>query len=314
MPFDLLFKELLRTFFREFLELFYPEIGIRLDFNRISFLDKELFTDLPEGSQREPDIVAQVYTLEGEPELILLHIEVQTKREPEFSYRMYEYYSMLWLRYKIPIFPAVLYLSPGAGGLTRESYHTNLFGHEILTFRYSVVCLPDLSADDYLDSDNPLGTGLSAIMRPSQFGKLAQKYRSFVKLAESPIDSARKSLLAYLIATNVILNDNDENELKQRLKHDNPVEGNSMLDIEELFREHYKSIYEERGLAKGIEQGIHEGLIQGERKILLNQICAKYNVLSEMVAAKLEQLDSEEKLAMLSNRILTANTFDELGI
>ncbi len=133
MPFDQIFKELLQTFFREFLELFYPEIAGHLDFDRVTFLDKELFTDIPEGSQREPDLVARVYTLEGDQELILLHIEIQAKREREFSHRMYEYYAMLWLRYKIPIFPVVLYLTPGAGGLTVENYSTRLFGHNILT-------------------------------------------------------------------------------------------------------------------------------------------------------------------------------------
>jgi hypothetical protein len=69
-PHDQLFKELLRVFFREFLELFFPEVAARLDFARVVFLDKEVFTDVPEGSRRELDLVAQVYTQDGTPELI----------------------------------------------------------------------------------------------------------------------------------------------------------------------------------------------------------------------------------------------------
>ncbi len=56
---DQLFKDLLRTFFREFLELFFPDVAARLDFSRVRFLDKEAFTDLPDGSRREADLVAQ---------------------------------------------------------------------------------------------------------------------------------------------------------------------------------------------------------------------------------------------------------------
>jgi hypothetical protein len=52
----------LRAFFREFLELFFPEVAARLDFARVVFLDKEVFTDVPEGSRRELDLVAQAYT------------------------------------------------------------------------------------------------------------------------------------------------------------------------------------------------------------------------------------------------------------
>ena len=70
MPQDQLFKELIQEFFREFMELFYPDIAARLDFGTVSFLDKERFTDLPEGVRREADLVAQVQTKTGEPELI----------------------------------------------------------------------------------------------------------------------------------------------------------------------------------------------------------------------------------------------------
>ena len=66
MSHDQLFKELLQAFFREFMELFYLDVAARLDFSRVSFLDKETFTDFPQGDQREADIVAQVYTL-GRP-------------------------------------------------------------------------------------------------------------------------------------------------------------------------------------------------------------------------------------------------------
>lgn len=87
---DQLFRELLRAFFREFLALFFPEVEARLDFARVTFLDKEMFTDIPAGSRRELDVVAQVYTLDGAPEMIVLHIEVQSQRAREFPYRMFE--------------------------------------------------------------------------------------------------------------------------------------------------------------------------------------------------------------------------------
>ena len=50
----------MRAFLREFLELFFPQIAARLDLNNITFPDKELFTDVPEGSVRCADTVALV--------------------------------------------------------------------------------------------------------------------------------------------------------------------------------------------------------------------------------------------------------------
>lgn len=43
---DRLYKELLRTFFREFMGLFFPEAAKQLDFNHVHFLSEELVTDL----------------------------------------------------------------------------------------------------------------------------------------------------------------------------------------------------------------------------------------------------------------------------
>ncbi len=43
---DRLFKELLTTFFVEFLELFLPEVLAYLEDDSIEFIDKEVFTDV----------------------------------------------------------------------------------------------------------------------------------------------------------------------------------------------------------------------------------------------------------------------------
>jgi hypothetical protein len=59
---DQLFKDLLRAFFREFMELFFPDAAARLDFSTVVFLDKEVFTDLPTGRQRLLHLVAQAQT------------------------------------------------------------------------------------------------------------------------------------------------------------------------------------------------------------------------------------------------------------
>lgn len=115
MAHDQLFKDVLRTFFRDFMGTFFPDVAARLDFSRITFLEKELFTDLPEGEQRDADLVVQTYTLDGELEFVLIHIEVEAWRRGTFPARMHEYYMMLRLRHRVPVLPIAIFLSPGAG-------------------------------------------------------------------------------------------------------------------------------------------------------------------------------------------------------
>ena len=50
---------------------------------------------------------------DGRPELVLIHIEVQARTELGVNERMFEYYSLLRSRHRLPIFPIVVYLSRG---------------------------------------------------------------------------------------------------------------------------------------------------------------------------------------------------------
>lgn len=54
---DQLFKELLTTFFVEFLDLLFPSVLEYLDTDSITFVDKELFTDVVQGDKKIMDIV-----------------------------------------------------------------------------------------------------------------------------------------------------------------------------------------------------------------------------------------------------------------
>ena len=82
------------------------------------------------------------------------------------------------------------------------------------------------------------------------------------------------------------------------------------------------SIYEERGIAKGIEQGIEqgiqqgieEGFVRGERDILLRLLRAKFGPLPESAEQKVAALSDRAELATLSERVLTANTMEEMGL
>ena len=56
---DRLFKELLTTFFWEFVELFLPEVAAYLERSSIAFLPQEIFTDITGGERRELDILVQ---------------------------------------------------------------------------------------------------------------------------------------------------------------------------------------------------------------------------------------------------------------
>jgi hypothetical protein len=202
MGHDQRFKEFLQAFLQEFLKLFYPRVEERLDFREIEFLDKEVFTDLAEGSRREADLIAKLRTQQGRPELVLIHVEVQTRRKRNVPARMFEYYSLLWSRHKLPIFPIVIYLRGGDKGLATEEYHREIFGYEVLRFRYESVRLARLDAEEYRRKDSPVGAALGALMDRSRTRSPEELRASLMlRVARGKLDDARQFLLVNLIET-----------------------------------------------------------------------------------------------------------------
>ena len=68
---DQLFKELFRLFFREFIELFFPDVATKIDFSSVRFREQEIFTDFPSGEARRADTVVEVRTVTGKPEIVV---------------------------------------------------------------------------------------------------------------------------------------------------------------------------------------------------------------------------------------------------
>ncbi len=296
---DQIWKDLLRAFFEEFLTLFYPDFAKLLDFSRVKFLDKETFTDLPEGAQRRSDLVVEVYTLEGQQRIILVHIEVEEEWRSEFPERMFDYYTLLRWRYRLRIFPIAVYLTSGRGGLVRERYVEQVNEEDVNVFTFNAIGLPALKADDYLSLDNPLAPAVSALMQPSKLGKVAQKFQSLLALVRSGVDEAHLMLLTNVVEKYLKLDD------VERVRFEELVATPEGKVVEMVV-----SIYEERGIEKGIEQGI----LRGERKTLLRQLERKFAPLPDSVRTRLEAITDAEELDRLTDTILTAETLEDMGL
>ena len=103
MDHDRPFKELLSTFFVEFLDLFLPEIGAALDRSiAVISMDKELFTDVTHGETHEVDVLMKA-RFQNEDAFFLIHVENQSKAQTDFPKRMFRYFARLTEKYDLPI-------------------------------------------------------------------------------------------------------------------------------------------------------------------------------------------------------------------
>ncbi|MBM3236024.1 hypothetical protein FJZ31_06960 [Candidatus Poribacteria bacterium] len=115
--------------------------------------------------------------------------------------RMFRYFSQLRLRQDIPIWPIVLYMPRACEGLGFETYTETLFGEQFLPFRYWCISLAQLSAEEYLATDNPIAYGLAPLMNHGNLSKPRLKAICLSGIAQSEITEVQAAILAYFVDT-----------------------------------------------------------------------------------------------------------------
>ena len=209
---------------------------------------------------------------------------------------MFEYYALLWSRYKIPIFPIVLYLHGGDAGTSQEEYRVRLFGRDVLRFRYESVRLERLNAEEYLRQVGPVGAALAALMDRSSSRNIEELRASMMQqVVTSELDEAKQFLLVNIIETYCELSD-EQNERYQRL----------------ISREEYRNVQDVD--LTWMDKLLLKRELKGKRETLLRLLAQKFGPLSENVKRRVGAYESVEQLDACLERILTATSLEELGL
>jgi len=300
MDHDQLFKAVLQSYFQDFLRLFFPDLEERLKLETRRFLDKEIFTDLPEGSRREADIVARIATHEGSPEIVLVHIEIEADWSRSFAERMYQYHAMLWLAHRLPVVPIVVYLRGGQEGIAEEEYRMSHAVKEYLQFRYYSVRLAKLDAEEYLRKGTALAAALAALMdRRRARQPLNLRASMLEQVAESGGNDAQKSLLQHVIDSYFTLTAEQRESFRKLLKKKEYREAQRM---EATWAEELR------------EEGRQTGVIAGKREALLQLLTTKFGPLPEHVKSRLDAMESLDELDDYLKRVLTATSLEEMEL
>lgn len=296
---DRIFKEFFRRFLPEFMRLFFAEEAAHLNFDTLHFLDKELVINLPDQTLRITDVVAEVETLTGEKEVILVHVEIESNPQRRFPQRMFEYYALLRVLRQRPVLPIALILRPGVGGLAWQEYTEQLFGQALLTFRYGQVGIRDLPQGSYAAQDDPVAGALSMLMVADPVDIPLQKLTVLQNIIASGLTDGDKLFLIGLIATYLPTADlaDSESEVMEQI-----------ADIELTIFERL----EQKGLEKGIEKGREEGELLGQRLLLERLLTHKFGELPVEITQQIELISDDATFDSLVEQALTAATIDEL--
>lgn len=308
MPHDQLFKTLLRRFFGDFVRIVLPDAAKRLRLEAPRFLEKELFTDLVDGRQRRLDLVAQVESVDGEPEIILVHLEIEARARPGvMDQRMWRYAMQLRLRHGAPVLPIVLYLRGGPPGVSERRVDESFAGLLLTSFRYFVFGLARSEAADYLARGETLAPALASLMGHTGRSAAEHKLDCLRPVARAAVDEAARFLLVNCIETYVQLDRADREEY-ERLLAEEPTEEVAAMEMT------WADTLEAKGMEKGRREGLAEGEVKGMRAVIEDQLERRFGTLSPRSRKRLEAIDSPDELSRLAGRVLDAGSLDELGL
>ena len=139
---------MLKAFFAEFFQVFFPAWADRFDFSRVDWLEQEVFTDPPRGARRSLDLVARLplrpgvpppASAPGEPAdcwLTLIHVEIESRDTvAPLRPRMFSYYEQLRRRHGLSVLPIALYLRVGLDGIGWDVYEETYWEHRLCPSR-----------------------------------------------------------------------------------------------------------------------------------------------------------------------------------
>jgi predicted transposase YdaD len=290
---DQLFKQLLGAFFAEFIELFLPEVSEYLDKTSLTFLDKELFTDINAGHTHEADLVVKAKFKNGDS-FFIVHIETQAQHQRDFPIRLFRYFAKLYEKYSLPVYPIAV-LSFDRPRHQQPSLHEVGFADlKVLRFRYRIIQLNQLDWRDYLGRSNPVAAALMAKMRIAPEDRPRVKLECLLLLTTLRLDPSRLKMISGFIDAYLQLTADEMDEYKRRRSNlDKPAQ-EAVVEYETSWH----------------REGREEGRQEGMASVVVRLLNRRVGVIEHAVLEKVQSLQPEQ-LGNLSEALLDfTNTAD----
>jgi DNA-binding transcriptional MerR regulator len=298
-------KAALEHYLEPFLALFFPQIHADIDWPRgHEWLNHELrkIKRKDKVGRRDADVLVKVWHKDGGERWLLIHIEVQARRESGFPRRMFEYHYRILNQYKKEVCSLAIFADKGR--LWKPHlYQRNLWGCR-LRFEFPFVKLTDwLPRLPELEAErNPFALVVAAHLRGEQTRgnaseRLTQRLRLVRGLLERGLSRKDIERLFDLIDWFMALPPPEDTvfwDEIQRYETENKMP-------------HMTSI-ERRGLERGRAEGLREGLLEAI------ELGLKLRFGSEGLQClpPIQTLMDIDRLRRIKKSIETASTLDDI--
>jgi hypothetical protein len=301
-------KLILRQYFREAIEFFFPSIAKAIDWTKpIEFLDKEFqqITPNAEIGRRYADQLVKVYRKSGKALILLVHLEVQASPEKGFAERMFTYAIRIFEHFhQFPVSLAILCDRRQSWRPTR--YAAKTLG-STLQFDFTAVKLLDYQTKWHQleASRNPFAiivmTHLKTQETQQNLGdRQVWKFTLVKRLYELGYSRSEVLNLFKFIDWAMILPE----DLKQAFWNDLKL-------YEEEQQMAYVTSVEQIGYDRGLQDGEATGAVKERRSLVSIQLEQKLGALPKSMNKRIDTMPPEQ-LQALAIALLQFNAIADL--
>jgi Domain of unknown function (DUF4351) len=293
-------KHILRQYFREAMEFFFPDVAKVVDWQRsIEFLDKEFQQITPEAEigKRYADQLVKVHRKRGKPLILLIHLEIQATPDKNFAERMFIYAVRIFEFFHQP--PTSLAILCDARPNWRPSHYGFTTPGSALQFDFTAVKLLDYQ---------------------TQWSQLEQSRNPFaivvmthLKTQATKRDPADRKAWKFTLVKRLYELGYSRSDVLNLFKF---VDWLMILPegLKQAFWDELRTYEEERTMPyiTSVEQiGIEKGIEKGERSLILRLLKHKFGELPDLTLQQINAL-STRKLGSLGEALLDFATIDDL--
>ena len=279
---DRLFKELISTFFVEFLELFVPDMLLYLEADSLVALDKEVFGDVDSEDKYEADLVIKAH-FKAQDAFFLIHVEHQSYDQSIFGARMFRYFIRLYEKYKMPVYPIAIFSYDTPYRPEPDKFTISFPNKEVLELRYDVVQLNRLDWRTYLTKPNPIASALMAKMAIAPADRVRVKLECLRMLAGLKLNLARTRLISGFVDKYLKLDQTERVSFTQAI--DEVIPPQEKEQVMEIV-----TSWMEEGIVIGRQEGEVIGQHKGEVLLILRQLTRRFGELDERTEARVRSL------------------------
>ena len=161
----------------------------------------------------------------------MIHIENQAQQQVDFSKRMFRYFSRLYEKFDLPIYPVVLFSYKYPKTIEPNCHQVAFPNKVVLSFNYDVIQLNQLNWRDFVQQANPVASALMAKMNIADSDRPKVKLECLRLLATLRLNPAKMQLISGFIDSYLQLNAQEKQLFQAEVDKIEPTQKEATMEI-----------------------------------------------------------------------------------